>query len=312
MQVVRATAWIIFATCLSWGFIGCASQQLAPDYASSTDQPSYAKEHPGQLESTRQQLDAQLALAQSLCEEFKGYPGELKDPDWNGVLVVVGDADVEGRSPHFAESLEHNGKVAAFYEDEKEEIHKRVGGSVQYQAKNKGCTADMYSPAVVALDKAMKARLEERAHDHSEAHTYLRLNQDTLGKANTEALTRQADRIALASYVTHVGLVRSKNKLDTLIDDASAVNTTLQNRIDELQRTDPNEKPSKATLAARDEELKELEAAKALLPQQLEGAKQQSESAEQRIVEARRVYDDALSQLKASIEEQAKSAAAKP
>ena len=111
----------------------------------------------------------------------------------------------------------------------------------------------------MALDKAMQKRLEERTRSHSEAHSFIRMHESKLGKANVEPLEKQADRIALGSYTSHVGLVKKKNELDRLLADASAVDSTLGERIEELKSAPPEEKLSPNEKKAREEELAALE-----------------------------------------------------
>jgi len=289
--------------------VGCKKGQLEPEFASSAEQPSYAKTHPAELKATVTELEGQLTLVDTTTAEFKEYPGQLKDPDWKEVIVVVDRADVEGRSPHFAEGLEDNGTVAAFYEQEKPELHKRVGGAAQYQAKEKGCDADVYGSANYALDKGIEKSLEDRTHKHSEAHAHIAMNESKLGKANVEALETQADHIAWASYVAHVGLVRKKQKLDQLLADASGVESTLNDRIEELKAAPADPKAPAAEKKAREDEIAALEEAKTTLTQELEPARKQSETLEQRITEAKQKYADALKQLKDTLEQNSASAA---
>jgi len=289
--------------------VGCKKGQLEPEFASSAEQPSYAKTHPDELKATVAALDGQLTLLDTTTAEFKDYPGQLKDPDWKEVLVVVERADVEGRSPHFASELEDNAKVASFYEQEKPELHKRVGGAAQYQAKEKGCDADVYGSANYAMDKGIEKSLEDRTHDHSEAHAHIKMNQTKLGKANIETLETQADHIALASYVAHIGLVRKKQDLDRLLADASGVESTLNDRIEELKAMPVDPKAPAAEKKAREDELAALEAARTTLSQELEPAKKQAETAEQRIADAKKKYAEALQQLKDTLEKNSESSA---
>lgn len=288
---------------------GCKKGQLEPEFASSVDQPSYAKVHPARLKSTLTDLDTQLTLVDTVTAEFKDYPDKLKDPDWPAVSDVVDRADVEGKSPHYAEQLEQNAKVATFYEEEKPEIQKAVGGAVQYQAKNKGCDVDMYSPAVHAMDRAVDKRLEERARAKSEAHSYISMHESKLGKANIEPLEDQAEQIAFASYVVHVGLVRKKNQLDQLLSEASGVESTLNERLEELKAAPPDDKAPASEKKAYEEEIASLEAAKQELAEELGSAKQQAQTAEERIKQAQQKYEDALTQLKAALDERAKASA---
>ena len=244
-----------------------------------------------------------------MAAQFEKYPDELEDPDWEVVMRIVDHADAEGKSAHYAERMEENETVAAFYREEKEDIHKRVGGAVQYQAKEKSCDADLYSPAVHALDTSIAKQLEERAHDDSDAHVLIEENQTALGKANVEALERQADAIALASYVSHVGVPQKQRELDSLLEDASGVESTLDNRIEELSKPSPPDvKRSAEEQKARDEELEALKAAKASLEQDVAQAKESQKGAEERAERAKKLYEDSLAQLKSLLEKKSEEA----
>ena len=311
MKPVKSHA-LLLALLVAPHLVGCKKGQLEPEFAPSAEQPSYAKTHPDELKTTVAELDSQLSLVDTTTSEFKEYPGQLKDPDWKEVIAVVDRADVEGRSPHYAKGLEDNGTVASFYEQEKPELHKRVGGAAQYQAKEKGCDADVYGSANYALDKGIEKSLEDRTHKHSEAHAYIAMNESKLGKANVETLETQADHISWASYVAHVGLVRKKQQLDQLLADASGVESTLNDRIEELKAMPVDAKTPASEKKAREEELKALEAAKTTLSQELEPAKKQQETAEQRITDARKKYADSLKQLKDTLEQNSKTAPPSP
>lgn len=309
MNPVKAKAALLLALLVAPPMVGCKKGQLEPEFASSAEQPSYAKTHPEELKATVTEIDGQLSLVDTTTAEFKEYPGQLKDPDWKEVIVVVDRADVEGRSPHFAQELEENGTVASFYEQEKPELHKRVGGAAQHQAKEKGCDADVYGSANYALDKGIEKSLEDRTHEKSEAHAHIAMNESKLGKANVEALENQADHIAWASYVAHVGLVRKKQKLDQLLADASGVESTLNDRIEELKAAPVDAKAPAAEKKAREDELTALEAARTTLSQELEPARKQAETLEQRITDAKKKYADALKQLKDTLEQNSASTA---
>jgi len=303
---VKAAA-VLLALVVVPQLVGCKKGQLEPEFAPSADQPSYAKTYPADLKATVTQLEGQLTLVDTTTAEFKEYPGQLKEPDWKEVIIVVDRADAEGQSSYYVEELEENGTVAAFYEEEKPELHKKVGGAAQYQAKEKGCDVDVYGSANYALDKGMEKSLEDRTHKRSEAHAHIAMHQTKLGKANVETLEQQADHIAWASYVVHVGLVRKKDHLDQLLADASGVESTLNDRIEELKAEPVDEKAPATEKKAREDELSELEAAKATLSQELEPAKKEAETLEQRITDARKKYADALKQLKDTLEQNAKA-----
>jgi tRNA nucleotidyltransferase (CCA-adding enzyme) len=238
-----------------------------------------------------------------LTSEFEKYPGELKEPDWALVMRVVEQADAEGKSAHYADRVEANGVVAAFYQEEKDEIHKRVGGAVQYQAKEKDCSADLYSPAIHALDKSIEKQLEERTHEDSDAHMLIDQNQTALGKANVEALERQADHVAMASYLGNIGVQRKQRELDRLLQDASGVESTLDDRIEELSKPAPEVKRSAAEQKAIDDELEALKSAKASIQKDVQAAQESQKGAEERAERAQKLYDESLTQLNSLLEQ---------
>jgi hypothetical protein len=289
--------------------VGCAPRESEPLTASSADRPSYARKYPERLQSTVSDIDAQVKSLVDLSGEFEKYPDELKDPDWDLVIRVVEQADAEGQSAHYAERIQENGVVSAFYNDEKEEIHKRVGGAAQYQAKEKGCDADVYSASVHALDKSIEKQLEERTHEDSDAHQLIEQNQTTLGKANVEALKRQADKIAMASYVGHVGVARRQRELDQMLEDASTVESTLDERIEELSKPPPPEvKRSALEQKAIDDELTALKTAKQSLQADVTAAQESQKGAEERAERAEKLYVESLEQLNSLLEKKREEA----
>lgn len=289
--------------------VACAPRESEPLTASSADQPSYARKYPARLQTTVSNIDTQVKLLVTVASEFEKYPDELKDPNWDLVIQVVEHADAQGKSAHYAERIQDNSLILAFYEEEKDEIHKRVGGAVQYQAKEKGCDADLYSPAVLALDKSITKQLEDRAHDDSDAHLLIDQNQTALGKANVEALKQQADSIALASYLGHVGVQREQRELDRLLKDASGVDSTLDDRIEELSKPPPPEvKRSPEEQKAVDGELEALKAAKASLQKDVAAAQESQKGAEERAERAKKLYEESLEQLNALLEKKREEA----
>jgi hypothetical protein len=129
--------------------------------------------------------------------------------------------------------LEESEQVARFFEEEKGELEKKVGGAAQYAVKQKNCDADVYGTTNNALGKAVEKQLELRLRAHNEAHRFILDNEDSLGKPNLETLQRQADDIAYASYVSHVAPKQTRARLEELIDEGSEVKKTLDRSIAE-------------------------------------------------------------------------------
>jgi hypothetical protein len=282
--------------------MACATQGVQP-VMSSAEQPSYAKKYPGHLQSAVADVDTQLKALLALTSQFEKYPGELQEPDWAIVDQIVRLADREGKSAHFAERLQQNAIVASFYEEQKKEIHQRVGGSVTHQAKEEGCSAELYGPTAYALDQSFSKGLASSTRAASDAHLLIAQNETALGKRNIEKLQQQADQIALASYISHVGLVRKHQEIERMLGDASGVESTIDERMEALSQSQPpGQKLAAAEKKARDDELEALREANATLAQDVEAAKKTHEGAEDRASRAKELYAQAMTKLEAALE----------
>ena len=128
--------------------------------------------------------------------------------------------------------MEEQQNVARFWTDEKDSLNQKGGrrGAVG-GAKPKECTVDVASPAIGALDHAGVDKASSKSALHmptTEAERYIEDHQDALGKlANLEKLQKQADDIALASYLVHVRVKQIKLELARQVDEASDVKKTL-------------------------------------------------------------------------------------
>jgi hypothetical protein len=136
----------ICAACLavSIGAFACnSSNQNEPAFAPSSDQPGYAARYPDELTSTRGRFSEHEAKARESMGKFAGYPDELQNPSWPDVVAVYQAADSAGHTAEYVHRAKEVQHVAQFFNDEKAEINKKVGGAAQYAAKQKGCDADL-------------------------------------------------------------------------------------------------------------------------------------------------------------------------
>ncbi|MEO7036588.1 MAG: hypothetical protein ABI548_21760 [Polyangiaceae bacterium] len=205
---------------------GCSSEPK-PAFASAANESSYAEHYPASLAARRTGYAADEAHARETFGAFSNYPSALSAPDGQQVLAVVTRADAAGKSGSFAVQMDEQSNVSAFFSDEKDTLNQKVGGAAAYAAKQKECTADVASPAVGALDHGIEKAQQDRLRRHNEAQRYIEDHQDALGKANLEKLQKQADDIALASYLVHVRVKEIKVELTRLVAEASAVKKTL-------------------------------------------------------------------------------------
>jgi hypothetical protein len=284
--------------------LACASQQKPePEIASSTDQFGYAARFPNAMAAARGQLTAYEADTQQVTARFSNYVAELKDPDWSRVLGVVERADQAGRSGAYVERMREVRAVAVFFEEEKEPITKKVGGAAQYAAAQKGCKdTNAYGATKHALEKSVDRQLQERLRAYNEAHLYLEGNEEAIGKKNVEKLQDQADEISLASYIVHIAAVEVKVQLRRFVEEASAVQSTLDSKIEEAQATLADQNATDADRKTAEASLQAAQQARQKLDAEVKQAQFVLEGIEERITKMREQYEQALNGLKQQIE----------
>jgi methyl-accepting chemotaxis protein len=285
----------------------CSNQKPEPLYGSSSSQSGYAERYPESLGSARSRFSEQEGEAKQGSQDFATYPDQLNDPSWPDVLVVVEKADEAGRSAAYVERLQEVQHVQAFFKEEKDELGRRVGGAAQYAAKQKGCEVDAYGATTHALDKAVEKQLEERLRAYNEAHRYIEDHEEELGKPNIEKLEDQADDISYTSYLVHVGVKQSKAEIEEMVQEASDVQKTLDDTIEEAQKVqaDANASPGRKKAAAA--RLEKAQAAKSRIDSEVQQAQQAIQELDQRMDQLKKEYDEALKQLKDKIEQNAEA-----
>jgi hypothetical protein len=284
----------------------CAKQEPAL-YASSANDGSYAERYPAMLAALRNgQFDAEKE-ANSIAGEFSKYPDELKDPSWAHVKTVVEKADEAGKGADFAAGMGESRAVKTFYTEEKDTLRQRVGGAAEHAAKEKQCEVELYGPVGGALDRSFEQQLEERLRERSTAHRYIEDNQDALGKPNVEKLEKQADRIALASYIVHVHLPSTKREIDARLADASDVQKTLERTQEESKAVVDDPNASKDAKALAEKRASDARSAQTTLSSEVEQAKKLSEELENRAKAAQDEYAKARDALIQAIEAKAEA-----
>src|SRR6202044_387183 len=100
-----------------------------------------------------------------------------------------------GHSYAYVDRLRKVQATASFFETEKDELNKKLVGSVAYTAKKKGCDESIAGAAPPALKDAVEKQLEKELHEASEAQQLVERYHAELGKENAAALEKQADDI---------------------------------------------------------------------------------------------------------------------
>ena len=286
--------------------LACSKQEPAL-YASSAGDGSYAERYPAMLASLRNGHFEAEKEAYTLAGEFSKYPDELKEPSWTHVEDVVRKADAAGAGADFAAGMGETQTVRTFYTEEKDVLRQKVGGSAEHAAKEKNCDVELYGPIGGALDRSVEQQLEDRRRGRSAAHRAIEDHEDALGKPNVEKLEKQADSIALASYLVQVRIPQTKREIDQRIADASDVKATLERTQEESKAVLDNPNASKN---AKDLAQKRADAARtahASLDSEVEQAKKLGEELEQRAKATREQYEKARDALLQAIQERAKA-----
>lgn len=287
----------------------CANQKPEPLTASSANQGGYAERYPDALASVRGGVTDNESTANRVMGEFSTFPDDLDNPSWDHVTTVVERADEAGKSQAYAERLEQNNAVVAFFSEEEREINNAVAGAVTYAAKQKGIDGEgLGGAATGGLKRAVDKRLEERIREYNEAHRYIEDNQEALGKKNVDKLKEQADKLSYVSYIVHVAVPQARLDLERMVDEGSQVKSTLDQTISEGNEVMNDANRAPADKEAAKKRVAEAEAAKAKVDSEVQQAQHVLTEIEQRQTKLQNDYDAALDALKQRIREKASAA----
>jgi hypothetical protein len=219
----------------------------------------------------------------------------------------VKKADEAGKGADYAAGMGESQAVRTFYTEEKDTIRQKVGGSAEHAAKEKQCDVELYGPIGGALDRSVEQQLEERLHERSVAHRYIEDNQDAIGKPNVEKLEKQADQIALTSYIVNVRLPSTQREIEARLADASDVKTTLERTQEESKAVLDNPNASKNAKELAQKRADAARSAHASIDSEVEQAKKLGEELEQRTKAAQDQYTKARDALIEAIDAKAKA-----
>jgi hypothetical protein len=233
------------------------------------------------------------------AQKFSSYPGELEgdDVDYEAVAQMFERADRAGRSHAYVDAVEDIEAARRFFEEEDEEISKKVAGAAQYVAKQANCEAEVGGAAATALRKAVKERLEKRLRERNDAHRLLEVHRKKLGDKNSAALDEQLDEVTLASYTVHIDMVEQKVRLRRMVEEAEQVKKTADASIEAEKAYQAEEGRSDEEKKASSERIDQMQKAKAGVDKAVSGATRMSEEMEKRIDESQKQYADALKKL---------------
>jgi hypothetical protein len=295
-MTVRTWLWV--GALAAGSVVGCGSDQKPePEIASSAAEPRYAMDYAGQLEGTVSGFGDSEAHVQESRGKFADYPSQLEKAPWEEVAKMVEQANETGKSQHYVEGIRKVGGARSFFDEEKEEITKKVGGAAQYTVKQASCDTDVYGPVASSFEKSVKERLLEHQRRNNGAFTLLERHREELGKENVAKLEEQLDEIAFASYVVHIEMVEQKVALTRMLDEVSTVKSTMDQFIEEEQEFQKQTGRPKESLKASEARLQAMKESQAKVERLQKDGTALQEKIEERLKKAQEDWDKAVADL---------------
>ena len=290
-----ALVWILLGA-------GCSAPKPEPAVASSAAHGVYAESYPVRLAEVVKGVSDGLAQIETATAAFKGYPAAL-EPETDKKLVAgwFEQADQVGRSSSFIDAIDELRAVQRFHLAEQSTIRQKVAGAVAYQAKQKGCTAELGGSAIAALEKVIDTRMKERTRDANSALRSLERQRHVLGKKTAAALSEQLWDVSLTSYVAHIEIVQHKVTLQKMVAEADTINKTLDAQIAAERTAIASGKPDDKTTKAAEAQIEAYKRAKAGVDSAVAQARSRLETLEADIQAAQKRYREALDALLAAL-----------
>lgn len=283
---------------MTLSLVAC-EQQDAKHPETSSEQRNFAEKFPDRVTGESKGIKDDESAAKADIATFKDFPSKLKDPPADVTKDILDAADKAGSDGGYAEEMEKQEAVRSFFDEEKDDINQKVGGSAAA-----ACTADpgkASGAAVYGLKTGIDEQLKKRAREHNDAFLLIDQHRDELGKQNATALEEEADKIAEASYIVHVRLPREKSKLDHDIAEIGSQKSKLEDAIKEEKDLQASGKLKAEGTKASEARVKSYETALGKFDAAEQEAKANQQDLEKRIADLTKEYDDAFSAMKDGI-----------
>jgi ribosomal silencing factor RsfS len=301
MPLVRTnhlTTAVLLVTAL---FAGCENGDAKSPYDVSVEQRSSALSIPGRVERSTKRIRDHEAKTKETTGKMPAMADKLSDTDWALVDEVVVAADEAGKDGAYAANVRDLEVARAFFEEENEQISRKVGGSMQYAAEQAGCKLEGFGVGGI-LKKSVEERMDERLKSANDAFLIIDRNRDALNQKNIAPIEDMASKIAEASYVVHIEMPEAKAELEGAVAAAGDARSKIQKLLDE-EKEPPKEgaKSSPASQKAQKDRVKNGEDKLKVLDTAEADAKANLADLEQRTKDLQAAYDDALDKLRGAI-----------
>ena len=278
--------------------IGCQEPKSKTATDLDTDQRTAALRVPAASLSVATRIRNGEAETTATLGTLPALGDKIVDSDFDLVVEILEASDDAGKDPAYGLASREMATTASFFEEEREPLTKKVGGSVAYAAKQKGCDVDAWGAVSASLKDGVKERIEKRMQSANDGFLILERNQDVLGKKNLPTLELLAAEIAKASYFVNVQMEFAEEDLNQARSSAEDAKSSIQKLLDEEKEpakgtakpSADSEKSKKERVALAEERLKMADEAITQTTKELERIKE-------RRAELSSAYDKAFSDL---------------
>jgi len=293
--------------------LACNGASQKPIVTSAADQPTYAARYPDSLASARGRFSEQENRAARLSGDLGAFINNVDTKNWTAVTTTYKLADAAGKSQTYAERYEQTDTINGFFTEEKDRLNQALAGSVAYSAKQNNCKEpnEVAGSATFTLNKAVDKQLRERLRANNEAHSYIDAHAESIGKPAAEKLRDQADKLSELSYTVNVGVERSRQQMQGLLEESSRVKTTLDDTAKEADAMAQDSTVPEGDRKAAKTRAAAARTAASSIDSQVQQAKFVLDNMNQRVQKVRDDYQKALKGLLDAVDQKAAQPTAK-
>lgn len=299
LRTHQVLATLLVATSLA----GCEPPKSKTATDLSTDQRGSALRVPEASLAVALRVRNGEAESKATFGTLPALADKLNETDVEVVLDVIAAADDAGEDPGYGLAAREMATTAAFFEQEREPLTKKVGGMVQYTASQQcGGKVDAWGAVSTGLKDGVKERIEERMEDSNDAFLLIERHQDAIGKKNVEIVETIAREVAKASYVVHVAMEGAEEDLRAAKSAAEDAKSSISKLIEEENEPPKSgAKPSAEAEKSKKERIAEAQEKLKIADDAIAQTTKELENLEQRKKDLASAYDAALSDLKARL-----------
>jgi hypothetical protein len=291
---------------------GCAPKAPQVEIASSAGEAGYAAAYPERFDAENKAFDAISVDARAGMAELQSYPGQISSSDWTVVRSAYERADAAGRSEAYAEGAQKDAAVRQFFDEERDDIGRRVTGAVQSHIAKEatGVEVDVAGPIAYALKDGVAKRMEKRLEASNEAQQYLDRNEAAIGKKDADVVETQVNHLSRTCYLVNIAYTQQRLRITRMRGEAGDVKDTLGDELEAEGTRCQDPALAKGDKQECEQRLAELQKARARLDEVVNAYNRTEENLQAAHDALVKEYKDAFEKLLDAVDEKIKAAPA--